>query len=200
MDLSFGPLTVLFLALACALSVACALLSARRGRRIEQMSVPSLRDLVRDLRKLPEADRPAELLARAPEGTWEHRLAAEVLDAAPGPARVAAANDVLMDLDHEIDVGKTWSTSGVRIAVAGGGLLALSAYLARAGAIAVAGALLIGFVGAAVSFWSGERGKERASVRREAFDALVTALLPDEASAARARRPAISPARRRDRA
>lgn len=204
MDLSFGPLSVLFLALACALSVSCVLLSARRGRRIEQMSVPSLRDLVRELRKLPEPDRPAELLSRAPEGTWEHRLAAEVLDAAPGAARVAAANDVLLDLDHEIDLGKTWSTSGVRIAIAGTGLLGLAAYLARGGVIALTGALLIGFAGAAASYWSGERGKERASVRREAFDALVTALLPEEASASRARqrarRPAIAPERRRDRA
>ena len=196
MDLSFSSLTVLFLALACGLAVACVLLSARRARRIEQMSVPSLRDLVRELRKVPEADRPAELLSRAPDGTWEHRLAREVLDARPGAARVAAANDVLLDLDHEIDVGKTWSTSGVRIAVAGTGLLGLAAYLARGGAIALAGALLIGFAGAAVSFWSGERGKERAGLRREAFDALVNAVLPEEASAARAQHRA----RRRDRA
>lgn len=196
MDFSFRPLTALFLVLACVLAASCALLAGRRARRIDRMSVPALRDLVRELRKLPEAERPAELLRRAPEATWEQRLAREVLDAPPGAARVAAANDVLLDLDHEIDVGKTWSTSAVRIAVAGTGLLGLAAYLGSGGAIALGGSLLVGFVGAAVSFFAGERGKERASVRREAFDALVSALLPEEAAAARSQQRA----RRRDRA
>lgn len=196
MDLSFGPLGALFVVLACALAVSCALLSGRRARRIERMSVPSLRELVRELRKLPEGERPAELLRRASQETWEHRLARDVLDAAPGAARVAAANDVLLDLDHEIDLGKTWSTSAVRIAIAGTGLLGLAAYLTKGGAIALTAALLIGFAGAAVSFFAGERGKEQAGVRREAFDALVSALLPEEAAGARAQQRA----RRRDRA
>ena len=194
MDLSVGPVSIVFLALACALAVTCVILSSRRARRIDAMSVPALRDLVRDLRKHPVEERASQLLRGAPEGTWEHRLASEVEEAAPGPGRIAAANDVLFDVDHEIDVGKTWATAGVRIAIAGTGVLGIGAYLFRGGPVALAGALLIGFVGAVVSFWSGERGKERASQRREAFDALVSALLPDEASGARAQR-----ARRRDR-
>ena len=192
-DLSVGPVALLFLAGALVLAVDCVILSGRRARRIDQMSVPSLRDLVRELRKLAVDDRPAELLRRATEGTWEHRLATELLDAPPGDARVAAANEVLIDLDHEIDIGKTWSTTSVRIAVAGTGALGVGAYL-RGGVIALAGALLIGAVGAIVSYWSGERGKERASARREAFDALVSSLLPEEAAATRAQR-----ARRRSR-
>lgn len=194
MDFTVGPVSILFLVLACALAVACVMLSNRRARRIDDMSVPELRDLVRELRKLPLDERAPELLRKAPEGTWESRLAHEVVDAPPGAARVAAANDVLFDLDHEIDVGKTWATSCVRIAIAGTGALGIGAYLVHGGAIALAGALLIGFAGAAVSFWSGERGKERASQRREAFDALVSALLPEESAAARAQR-----ARRRER-
>lgn len=194
MDLTVGPIAVVFLVLAVALAVGCVVLSGRRARRIDEMSVPSLRDLVRELRKLPVEERPSELLRRATEGTWEHRLATEVTEAAVGQARVAAANDVLFDLDHEIDVGKTWSTAGVRIAIAGTGLLGLGAYLVKGGPVALAGALLIGFAGAIASFWAGERGKERASARREAFDALVSALLPEEAAAARTQR-----ARRRDR-
>ena len=138
---------------------------------------------------------PRSCSPRLPRGTWEHRLAREVLDAPAGSARIAAANDVLLDLNHEIDLGKSWSTAGVRIAIAGTGLLGLGAYLVRGGPVALAGALLIGFAGALASFWAGERGKERASVRREAFDGLVSALLPEEASAARTQR-----ARRRDRA
>lgn len=195
MDLSFGPLAIVFVVLACALAIGCVLLAGRRARRIDEMSVPSLRDLVRELRKLPIDERPAVLRLKAKDGTWEHRLGSEVSEAAAGPARVAAANDVLFELDHEIDVGKTWAASGVRIAVAGTGALGLTAYLVHGGPIALAGALLIGFVGAVVSFWAGERGKERASMRREAFDALVSALLPDESAAARAQR-----SRRRDRA
>lgn len=195
MHLSFGPLSALFIALALALAVACVILSGRRAQRIDRVSVPSLRDLVRDLRKLPVEDRPAELLRRAAEETWERRLAQEVLDAPAGPARVAAANDVLFDLDHEIDVGKTWSTAAVRIALGGTCLLGLGAYLLSGGAIALAGALIVGFAGAGASFFAGERGKERASARREAFDSLVSALLPEEASASRAAR-----SRRRDRA
>ncbi len=194
MDFSFGPLTIVFLALACVLAVGCFLLASRRARRIDEMSVPSLRDLVRELRKLPVEERPADLLRQAADGTWEHRLAREVGDAPAGPARVAAANDVLFDLDHEIDVGKTWATAGVRIAVAGTGVIGLAAYLLHGGPIALAGALLIGFVGGVASFTAGERGKERAASRREAFDALVSAMLPEEAAAARTQR-----ARRRDR-
>lgn len=194
MDLSIGPLSIVFVLLSIALAVGCVMLSSRRARRIDDMSVPALRDLVRELRKLPVDERASELHRRAPEGTWEHRLATEVTDVPVGPARVAAANDVLFDLDHEIDIGKTWATSCVRIAIAGTGALGIGAYLLHGGPIALAGALLIGFVGAAVSFWSGERGKERAAQRREAFDALVSALLPEEAATARAQR-----ARRRDR-
>src|SRR4051812_28670830 len=99
------------------------------------MSVPSLRDLVRELRKLPVEERSAELLRKAASGTWERRLAREVGDAPAGAARVAAANDVLFDLDHEIDVGKTWATAGVRIAVAGTGVIGVAAYLLHAGPI-----------------------------------------------------------------
>lgn len=194
-NLSLGPLAVLFIALAAALSVACAVLAGRRAQRIERMSVPLLRELVRELRKLPVDERPAELMRRAGEETWERRLAQEVLDVPAGAARVAAANDVLFDLDHEIDVGKTWATSAVRIALAGTCLLGLGAYLLHGGPIALAGALIVGFAGAGVSFFMGERGKERASTRREAFDALVMALLPEEAAASRSAR-----ARRRDRA
>ena len=83
MDVSLGPLTFVFLALACALAVGCFLLAGRRARRIDKMSVPSLRDLVRELRKLPVEDRPGELLRIAAAGTWEHRLASEILDAPP---------------------------------------------------------------------------------------------------------------------
>lgn len=195
MDLTFGPLSVAFLVLAVALAIGCVALAGRRARRIDRMSVPLLRELVRELRKLPVDERPAELQRRAGEGTWEHRLAGEVLEAPAGPARVAAANDVLFDLDHEIDVGKTWATAATRLAVAGTGLLGLGAYLLHGGVLALAGSLLIGFAGAGVCFFSGERGRERASSRREAFDALVSALLPEEASASRAQS-----ARRRGRA
>lgn len=196
MDLSFGPLSAVFLVLALALAAGCFVLSGRRARRIDAMSVPSLRDLVRDLRKLPVDERPAELHRRAAPETWEHRLASEVLEAPAGGARVAAANEVLLDLDHEIDVGKTWATAAVRLAIAGTGLLGLGAYLLKGGVIALAGTLLIGFAGSAACFMAGERGKDRASVRREAFDALVSALLPEEAAASRAQQRA----RRRDRA
>ncbi|MFO0592266.1 MAG: hypothetical protein U0441_32275 [Polyangiaceae bacterium] len=193
-DLSLRPFSLVFLIAAAVLAVGCVLLAQRRAKQIDAMSVPSLRDLVRDLRKLPLDERAAELLRRATEGTWEHRLAREIGDVPAGPARVAAANDILLDIEHEIDLGKTWATAAVRIAVAGTGLLGLVAYLAHGGPIALAGALLIGFVGAVVSFTAGERGKERAASRREAFDALVSALLPEEASAARSAR-----SRRRDR-
>jgi hypothetical protein len=194
-DLSLGPLSILFVVLALVLSVACVVLAGRRARRIEQMSVPQLRELTRELRKLPVEERAGELLRRAGEGTWEHRLAQEMLEAKGGPARVAAANDVLFDVEHEIDVGKTWSTAAVRIALAGTCLLGLTAYLVRGGPMALAGALLIGFAGAGVSFFAGERGKERATAIREAFDALVMALLPEEVAASRAQR-----ARRKGRA
>lgn len=194
MDLTFGPLAVVFLALACVLAIGCSILAGRRARRIDEMSVPALRELVRELRKLPVEERPGELLRAAAAGTWEHRLAAEIMEVSPGAARVAAANEVLFELDHEIDVGKSWATAGVRIAVAGTGVIGLAAYLLRGGPIALAGALLIGFIGAVVSFAAGERGKERAASRREAFDALVSAMLPEDAAAARSQR-----ARRRDR-
>jgi len=194
MDLNVGPVSIVFLALACALAFTCVILSSRRARRIDAMSVPALRALVRELRKHPVEDRASQLLRGAREGTWERRLASEVEDAPPGPSRVAAANDVLFDVDHEIDIGKTWATASVRIAVAGTGVLGAGAYILHGGLVAFAGALLIGFFGAVMSYWFGERGNERAAQRREAFDALVYALLPDEASGARAQR-----ARRRDR-
>ncbi len=185
MEFELSPSVLVFSALALALTVSCVLLAARRSRRIEEMSVPSLREMVRELRKLPVEDRALELLRLSPEGTWENKLGREVVDAGPDDARIAAANDVLFDLDHEIDIGKTWSTSAVRIAVAGTGLLGLTAYLARSGPATLAASLLIGFVGAAISFGLGERGKERAAARREAFDSLVKTILPEEPTAAR---------------
>lgn len=192
---TFGPIAILFIALAVVLDVACVVLASRRAQQIEKMSVPSLRDLVRELRKLAVEERPAELLRRAAEGTWEHRLAQEISDAPAGPARIAAANDLLSDVEHEIDVGKTWATAATRIALAGTCLLGVGAYLLGGGAIGLAGSLLVGFGGAGFCFFSGERGREHAAGRREAFDALVSALLPEEAAASRAAR-----FRRRDRA
>lgn len=195
MKLSLAPFSIACLVLALALAIGCGLLARGRARRIDRSSVPLLRDLVRELRALPVDERPAELSRRAQEGTWEHRLAQEVLSAPPGAPRVAAANDVLFDLDHELDVGKTWATAAIRIALAGTGALGIAGYIVTGQALALGGALLIGFCAAGVCYFSRERGEERASARREAFDALSSALLPEEAAAARS----AQRARRRDR-
>lgn len=188
MDLTFGPIAAVFTALAALLAVACVMLARKRARTIERMSVPALRDLVSDLRKLAPDQRVAELLQRAQAETWEHRLAEEVHNAPAGAERVNAANDVLFDLEHELDVGKVWATTAVRLALAGTALLGLAAYLLKGGPIALAATLIIGFAGGAFAFFLGEQGNERAKARREAFDALVKAVLPEEVAASRPQR------------
>jgi hypothetical protein len=163
--------------LAAALALFAAGISWSHARRVARLTSGDTRALAASLKRVPEASRASELLRRAPSGSFEHDIATELLRATDDAARIAAVNDALLDVEHALRQGATWPRAGIRIALAGGLLLGLSAWLStrdlRAAGILVA-------VGAAASLLCVEAGRtarRRADDQRAGIDALITVVL-----------------------
>jgi hypothetical protein len=113
-------------------------------------------------------------------------------------AKVAAANELLAEAEHRLEVGARWPSAAVRLSAFGALQIASLAVLTGAGAPALVVILAAGLAGAVASALAGRAGRAEATRQREAIDALVaTAVGP----LARATRPArAGPPSRRARA
>jgi hypothetical protein len=130
------------------------------------------------LKRVPAADRLAELQRRAAPGSWEHGLATDALAAPVEEAKVAAVNLALSDVEHAMIRTARWPRTALRIALLGAGVLGFSAYIEdpdhlkwALATVAVGGAAAVGCVEARRS---GERALDR---QRRGVDALVAAAL-----------------------
>jgi hypothetical protein len=168
---------ILWVALAVVAGLGAAALAFRQARRAAAPTGNDTAALARALRRVPIGDRLAEVQRRAPAGTWEHELAAEVLAASGDDARVATVNLALAEIEHTLTEGAAWPRAGVRIALLAAGCLAFAAYISGEGALR--GPLLvlaIGGVSALACFEAGRSAARSAARRREAVDALIAAL------------------------
>ncbi|WP_437808395.1 hypothetical protein [Sorangium sp. So ce1078] len=163
----------LFIALSIAASGACAAVSWRHPARVARATGGDLTALARSLRALPGEARLAELARRSPPESWERRLALEVMSAADPRAKIAAANDLLVELEQRLDVGAGWPRASARLSALAALLLATLSFLAQAGPSVVALVLVVGAAGAIASAAAGRAGRAAASRKREAVDALV---------------------------
>ncbi|WP_437630952.1 hypothetical protein [Sorangium sp. So ce854] len=186
---------VLFIALSLAASGACAAVSWRHPAHVAAATGGDLTALARSLRALPVEARLAELARRSPPESWERRLAHELLSAAGPRARVAAANDLLVEIEQRLDVGAAWPRAASRLSALVALLLATLAFLAQAGPSVIVLVLGAGAAGALASAAAGRAGRAAAARKREAIDALVDAVLGPLDGAARA--PAAAPRRPR---
>jgi hypothetical protein len=168
---------VLFIALSLAVSSACAALSWQHARRVARAVRGDATSLARALRSIPGEARLPELARRAPTDSWEHRFAVALMDAAEPRARVAAANDLLAEVELQLDIGAGWPPAAVRLSAFGAMLLATLSFLTRAGLPAVVLVLAAGAVGALASAAAGRAARLAAVRQREAIDALVDAAL-----------------------
>jgi Flp pilus assembly protein TadB len=125
---------------------------------------------------MPAGDRVEELARRARAGSFEHRLAGDLMEAADEGARVAAVNDALADIEQALAEGERWPASAARIAAWGTMLIGVVAFLAQVGTsiLAIAG---IGGASTIASLGAMRWASQAARDRREAIDALVIALL-----------------------
>lgn len=165
-----------------ALCITCVWLAWKHVARIKRATLLELREEARALRKIEPDRRVAHLAGRAAPGTWEARFATELEGAAPGPGRVAIANELLADFEHELTVGSRWPTSALRIGAAGQLLLAITAFLAGAGWPAYLGVAVVGFAGFVACLIASSQASSAAARQRDGADSLVAAVLPDEPS------------------
>lgn len=168
---------VLFIALSIAASGACAAVSWRYPAQVAAATGADLTALARSLRALPIDARLAELVRRSPPESWERRLADELLSAAGPRARIAAANDLLVEIEQRIDVGAGWPRAAARLSALVALLLATLSFLAQAGPSVIVLVLGAGAAGAIASAAAGRAGRAAAARKREAIDALVDVVL-----------------------
>ncbi|AUX35327.1 MULTISPECIES: hypothetical protein [Sorangium] len=188
----------LFIALSIAASGACAAISWKHPAQVARATGGDLTALARSLRALPAEARLSELARRSPPESWERRLALEVMSAADPRAKIAAANDLLAELEQRLDAGAGWPRAAARLSALAALLLATLSFLAQAGPSAIALALVAGAAGAIASAAAGRAGRAAASRTREAVDALVgVALGPLDGAAGAPRAPRASPRRAR---
>jgi Flp pilus assembly protein TadB len=152
-------------------------LSWRHASRVARAISVDARALARSLRALPGEARLPELARRSPAESWERRLALALMDAADLRAKVAAANDLLAEVEQQLDLGAGWPPAAVRLSALGALLLATLSLLARAGLVTIIVVLSAGTLGALVSAAVGRAGRAAAERQREAIDALLDAVL-----------------------
>jgi Flp pilus assembly protein TadB len=185
---------ILWVALAVVAGLGAATLAFRQAWRAAAPTGNDTAALARALRRVPIGDRLAEVQRRAPAGTWEHELAAEVLTANGDDARVATVNLALAEVEHTLTEGAGWPRAGVRIALLVAGCLAFAAYISGGGALqGPLVVLAIGGLSALVCFEAGKSAARSAARQREAIDELIATLF---GSAAVTVAPAKPPAQR----
>lgn len=188
--------------LAAALDLFAVGIAWRHARRVAHLTSGATRNLTASLKRVPHASRASELFQRAPPGSFEHTLAAELLAADTDAAKVAAANDALLEAEHALRRGAAWPRAGIRIALAGGLLFGLSAWLTTGNLRAAVILVAVGGASALLCIEAGRSAKRHADAQRADIDALITAVLGPLAdpppSPAEARGPAgRRPSRRR---
>lgn len=196
-------MTIAILALlAAALDFFAVGIAWRHARRIARLTSGDTRALITTLKRVPEASRLDEVSRRAPPGSFEHDLATELLAARDDAARIAAVNDALLDAEHALRQGATWPRAGIRVALAGGLLLGLSAWLARGDVRAAVILAAVGGAAALLCVEAGRTAERRAAAQRADIDALIGVLfghLADVGPSPEARRGSAGrrPSRRR---
>lgn len=172
-----SAVAVLLSALSIASSAACAAISWTHPAQVARVTGGDLMSLARSLRALPVEARLAELARRSPPESWERRLALEVMAAADPRAKIAAANELLAEVEQRLDAGAGWPRAAARLSALAALLLATLSYLAQAGPSVIALVLGAGGAGAIASAAAGRAGRAAAARGREAIDALVRVAL-----------------------
>jgi len=184
--------------LAAALDLFAAGIAWKHARRVARLTSGSTRSLASSLKRVPEAARASELAQRARPGSFEHDIATELLGAPDDASRIAAVNDALLDVEHALRQGAAWPRAGIRLALAGGLLLGLSAWLATGNLRAAVILVAVGGASSLLCVEAGRSAKRHAETQRVDIDALITVLLghlvdppplPGEARGLSGRRP-----------
>lgn len=163
--------------LAAALGLFASGLAWSHARRVAGLTLPGTRSLTASLKRMPEEARPAALEGRAPPGSWEHGVATELLHASDAAAKIAAVNDALLEVEHALRQGATWPQAGIRIALASGLMLGLTAWLATGNLRAAVILVAAGGISALLCVEAGRSAKRHAEAQRNDIDALITVVM-----------------------
>jgi len=163
--------------LAAALGLFAAGLAWSHARRVARLTSPGTRGLTASLKRVPEEARPAELERRASPGSWEHSIATELLHAPDAAAKIAAVNEALLEVEHALRQGAAWPRAGIRIALASGLMLGLSAWLATGNLRAAVILVAVGGASALLCVEAGRSAKHHAEAQRNDIDALITVVM-----------------------
>jgi hypothetical protein len=170
-----GPV---LLVLASVLAVAAGALAWAHVRRVIAVVRPDTESIALALKRVPASERLTSLRDRAAAGSWEHDLAADVLAAPDEEAKVAAVNLALADIEHALVRGERWPAAALRIALLGGGLLAILAKLLDPGQLRWTVAIIaVDGLAAMTCAHAARIAARHADRQRRAVDALVAAAL-----------------------
>jgi hypothetical protein len=163
--------------LAAALGLFAAGLAWSHARRVARLTSGNTRALTAALKRVAEESRASELARRAAPGSWEHEVATELLRAPDDAAKIAAVNDALLEVEYALRQGATWPRAGIRIALAGGLLLGLSAWLATGNLRAAVILVAVGGASSLLCVEAGRSAGRRTEAQRADIDALITVVM-----------------------
>ena len=148
---------------------------------------------IEQLERLPLDERPPALIRLASPADWEHELGSELAAAASDAERVAAVNELLAGVAHQLQLRAGWPRAAVWLAASGQLLVLVAGFLlgGRAELIGLLPLALASVVGCSVA---GQLGRRAAQRQRHRADRLVEALAGELAA-----RSVAMPARRRRR-
>ena len=129
------------------------------------------------LKRVPLEERPAALLERAAEGSWQKTFAREVIEAPNEAWRVAAANDAISDLAHALEARASWPKAAARVAAAAAFLCAVVAFIGERDLGSAVPSLVPGAVALAACFEASRRANDAARTCRKEMDALVEVVM-----------------------
>jgi hypothetical protein len=199
----------LLIALAATIAAASSALAFAQVRRIAAACALEPHQTAIALLRVPPGERAAELVRRAPEGSWERVIGAALGPSSTGEgspgddaSRIATVNDVLADVARELEAGAAWPKTAFHLAVLATVLDAVLAFLVGAKP-AIPGILCVGALGAVLALEAGRRARRSVAGRRAGIDELVAVLVPPDPTSGAVRASlgagATTPSRTRDR-
>lgn len=168
----------MFVAAACILTGACSMLARKRVSWVRKITQLDQTSLLSALRQVPACERANELARRTRPGSWEHNLAAALLAAHDGEGTVSAVNGSLAEVERDLARGNLWPRAALRIAAAGGLLLAVFAFFGNPASLEGPLCIIaIATVAAGLCLDAARTAERDAKTQRRVIDVLVAVTL-----------------------
>lgn len=119
-----------------------------------------------------------QIRASSPDGGWEHRLLDELAAAPSDAAKVAAINEHLADVNHQLRSRADWPATAIRIVLLGSCAVCVVGF-ALGARLELAVVAAIGLISAGACGLASKHGDTLATRQRDRIDNLIRAMSGD---------------------